>query len=859
VSTSAPTIGQTLGHYRILQQLGAGGMGVVFRAHDLRLERDVAVKVLTPSVLSDAIRRKRFRQEALTLSRLNHQNIAQVYDFDTWDGIDFLVMEYVEGKTLSATIRDGPLPEGRAVALGRQIVSTLEHAHREGIVHCDIKPGNIIITPNDQVKLLDFGLAELLRIGDGETTKSLAGFAVAGTLPYMAPEQLLGRTCDFRVDIYAVGVLLYELITARQPFCNPISAALIDEILHKTPDPPEKWRPGLSSNIQSVIAQCLEKDPKRRYQTTGELGAALAAIQSGGTRPPGINLSKVPRLKVRPILIAFAMLLVVAVFGFLLRRYMAEHLPKHPIVRGLAVLPVATVQPDAQAAAFGNGLIETLTARLARLSANHSLQVIPASEIRNKGVSTLQEARQEFGASLGLELSVERAGDMVRVTYALVDANLHQQVNGDSITAAASDPFALEDRVSESVVNALDLELEPQERKDLTTHGTEQPKAYDYYLQGRGYLQDFHKLENVESAIAEFNLAVQIDPKYALAYAGLGEAFWRKYQLMKQPEWASHAEVACEHAIALRSDEASGHSCLGLVYNGTGKYENAVEQYKQATELEPTDDRGYSGLAIAYERLGKPKEAEETFRHAISVRPNDWATYNWLGELYLKLGRFPEAAEMFQQVVSLTPDSFAGYGNEGSAYIYMGQYAKAVPLLQRSVAIRETAENISNLATAYFQLRQYAEAARVYEKAVALSDQNYEIWGNLGDAYYWAPGERSKAKNAYQKAIELGDEHLRVNPRDQSLLSYLAQDYAMSGQSAQALAYINRALQIAPKDPDLLLTAAIVFNQIGEVDKALNYLEEAAKAGASPTTLRATPNFDNLQSLPRFQRLIGPL
>ena len=831
---------------------------MVFRAHDLRLERDVALKVLASNVLADATRRKRFHQEALTLSRLNHPNIAQIYDFDTQDGIDFLIMEYVEGETLLAAVRNGPLPEERAVTLGRQIASTLEHAHREGVVHCDIKPGNIIITLKDQVKLLDFGLAQLLRIGDAEATKSLAGFAVAGTLPYMAPEQLLGKTCDFRVDVYAVGVLLYELVTGRQPFRNPVSAALIDEVLHKPPDPPQKWRPGLSLNVQKVITQCLEKDPRRRYQTAGELGAALAATQSGDAGASGIHSAASPSNRARTLLVVLLLVLIAFAVGLLVRRYTLERPRKSAIVGQLAVLPIKTAQPDAQSDAFGDGLIETLTARLARLSANHSLQVIPASEIRAKGVSTLQEAKQEFGVNLGLEVSVQRAGDLVRVTYALVDAKLHQQVNGDSITAPASDPFALEDKVSESVVKSLDLELQPQERKELTAHGTGQPQAYDYYLQGRGYLQDFHKSENVESAIAEFSQAVRQDPEYALAYAGLGEAFWRKYQLMRRPEWVRRAEVACQRAVALRSDEAAGHSCLGLVYNGTGKYENAVDQYKRAMELEPTDDRGFSGLAIAYEKLGKPKEAEETFRRAISIRPNDWATYNWLGELYLKIGRFSEAADMFQQVISLTPDSFAGYSNQGNAYIYMGQYAKALPLLQRSVEIRETAENTSNLATAYFQLRQYSEAARVYEKAVALNDQDYEIWGNLGDAYYWTPGERSKAKHAYQKAIELGDEHLQVNPRDQSLLGYLAQDYAMSGQRAQALAHINRALQIAPKNPDLLVTAAIVFNQLGETEKALDCLEEAANSGASPNTLHDTPNFDNLHTLPRFQHLVGP-
>ena len=858
MSASTPAIGQILGHYRILRQVGAGGMGIVFCAHDQRLERDVALKMLPSDALLDATLRKRFRQEALTLSRLNHPNIAHVYDFDTQDGIDFLVMEYVEGEALSSTVRNGPLPDERVVKLGIDIASTLEHAHREGIVHCDIKPGNVIVTPKDQVKLLDFGLARLLRIGDAEATRSLAEVTGGGTLPYMAPEQLLRKTCDFRVDVYAVGVLLYELVTGRQPFRNPISAALIDEILHRVPDPPEKWKPGLSSNLQYVITQCLQKDPQRRYQTAGELSTALVAIQSRETPVRDSQPTHPSRSRVRAISATLLVLLVVFAVGFMVRRDMSRKPPSNLIARQLAVLPVTTGQTDAESAAFGNGLIETLTSRLARLSAKHSLEVIPASEIRTKGVSTLQEARQEFGVTLGLELNVQRAGGLVRVTYALVDAKLHRQVNGDSITESASDPFGLQDKVAESVVKALDLDLQPQERVALTAHATDKPAAYDYYLQGRGYLQDFNKPENLENAIAEFNRSVELDSQYALAFAGLGEAFFRKFQLTKETALVGPARNACQRAVSLQPDQAPGHYCLGLVFSGTGKFEDAAEQFGHATELDPNDDRSYSALAAAYQKLGKQKESEQMFRQAIAVRPNDWAPYNWLGEFYLRGGRPAEAADMFSHVIALSPDNFAGYTNLGGAYLVQGEYGRAVPLLERSVTIRAMGENTSNLGTAYFQLRKFAQAARTYERAVALNDHNYELWGNLGDAYYWAPGERSKARGAYQRAIELAEERVPINPRDSIILGYIAQYYAMCDQRVKALKYIHRALHVAPPSSDLLLTAAIVFSQLGDTEKALDNLEQAEKAGASPTILRDTPNFDNLHTLSRFQHLVGP-
>jgi tetratricopeptide (TPR) repeat protein len=521
----------------------------------------------------------------------------------------------------------------------------------------------------------------------------------------------------------------------------------------------------------------------------------------------------------------------------------------------LAILPMNPAQSDGDAAAFNNGLIETLTSRLTQLTGDHPLQVVPASEIRALGITNLEEAQQQVGATLGLELNVERSGQLVRVNYALLDAKRHRQLRGGTITASAADPFSLEDKVADSVVNALQIELSPSERLTFAEHGTSQPRAFDYYLQGRGYLQDFHKSENIESAIAEFDHALEQDPNFAPAYAGLGEAFWRKYQYSKDPEWVNRAKSACERGISLRNDQAEGHNCLGLVYLGTGAYENAVEQYKLSVAIQPTDDSAYHGLAIAYSRLSRPVDAEKTFQAAISLRPNYWAGYNWLGELYLRQGKFKDAEGMFNEVIALAPDSFVGYTNLGSTYLSQGRYVEAIPLLQRSTNIRQTAETSSNLGTAYFGLRQFENAARTYEQATKLDSRNYEVWGNLADAYYWAPGRRKLAFPAYQTAISLAQEQLRVNPRDANLLGYLAGYCAMVGDRDNSLKYLNQALQIATRSPDVLLDAAQVHNQLGEKDAAISSLQKAIAAGISPSTLRDSPNFDNLRDDLRFEQL----
>ena len=282
----SPIIGQILGQYRILEQIGSGGMGVVYRAHDERLDRDVAIKVLPPGTLADEAARKRFRKEALAIAKLNHPNIATVHDFDTQDGIDFLVMEYVRGVTLAEKIIQGGMHAKDVLEIGQQLVNTLADAHEHGIVHRDLKPGNIMLTAKHQVKLLDFGLAKLLNpVSAEDVTRSMSVIDIAaGTLPYMAPEQLRGENVDFRSDIYSVGAILYEIATNHRPFEAKLSTVLADEIIHKVPTAPRHFKAELSSNLETVILRCLEKLPKRRYQSTKELQVDLEKLRMSAPR-----------------------------------------------------------------------------------------------------------------------------------------------------------------------------------------------------------------------------------------------------------------------------------------------------------------------------------------------------------------------------------------------------------------------------------------------------------------------------------------------------------------------------------------------------------------------------------------------
>ena len=863
--------GTRLGPYEILSPLGEGGMGKVYKARDSRLDRFVAIKLLRRDLADRPEIHERFVREARTIASLNHPHICTLHDVGQQDNADFLVMEYLEGETLAERLARGPLPLDEVLQYAIQIADALDKAHKQGVIHRDLKPGNIMLT-GAGLKLLDFGLAKLKRETEPFTLLSQlttpantisAPGTIIGTLSYMAPEQLEARDVDARADIFAFGAVLYEMVTGKRAFDGKGGASVIAAILKDDPPPVTQSNAQVPSELDRIVAKMLAKNPADRYASAAEIVVELRALQRGLAEPSRFGALRHARFALS--LAVAAMAIAIAVLVFLsppVRERLGNWLRPNPLPREklVAVLPFSVVSNDPKEKAFSDGLTETLTAKLTQLTVDPTLQVVPAPEIRDKSASTIDDVRKEFGATLVVEGNLQQSGNRVRINIAMVDTGTHRQLRAQSLTVAASDPFAVQDQVVNAAVGMLQVAVQPAEREVLSAHGTETARAYDFYLQGLGYLQDYDKRENIENAVKVFNTALELDPRYAGAYAGRGQAYWKMYETSgsaKDLRWIDSSRRDCEHSLSLDKRLPAAHVCLGTVYKGTGHYEDAVAQFESAVAAEPTSDDAYRGLADAYERLGKLDDAEKTYRRAIELRPHYWAGYSWLGTFYYHQARYTEAASMFSQVIALAPDSTRGYYNLGATYNSQGRYADAIGMLQRSIAIRPTAAAYSNLGNAYFYLRRYDEAPGAYEQAVKLSPAEYILWWNLADGYNWAPGKLVQALEAYRQAISLAKKKLEVDPRDSYVVGVVAYCHAMLGERKPALQYLQTGLKLAPDNSEMRFKAALVYNQFGDANRTLDWLRSALASGLSAAAIRDTPNFDSLRSDSRFQELIA--
>ncbi len=642
--------GNTLAHYLLVEKVGEGGMGEIWKAHDEHLNRDVAVKVLSSGALGDATSRQRFRREAHVLSRLAHPGVATIYDFDTQDGVDFLVMEYVPGGTLQAKLKQGPLGLKELAELGAEIGDALDDAHRRGFLHRDLKPANVALTAEGQPKLLDFGIARLLQGAETATAITQAGVAL-GSLPYMAPEQLLGNADDARTDLYAFGAMLFEMATGRRPFLKERNEALMFEILNNAPPSIRSLRQDAPAELDRLIASCLSKDATQRPASAREVSEALRRLldfaKTGAAPEPGRD-----------------------------------------VIRSLAVLPLNNVSRDAAQEYFADGMTEALISDLSRIKA---LRVISrTSAMKYKGVQkALPEIARELNVDAILEGSALLVGNRVRISVQLVSARTDETLWSERYDRDLEDVLDLQSALAETVAKEIAIQVTPGEATQLSRRPVVNAEAHVEYLKGR-HESAATSPQAIELAMRHYRRALEIDPGFAPAWAGLAECHaTRASRGMAPPAEASaEAMAAARKALELDESVALAHAVIGDVMSRQRDQNEAIRSLERAIELNP-------GLSTAYEILGRIQYCCE---------------------------RHDEAQRSMLKALSLDPLSMILHTAVGDAYFYAREYEKSVVYYRMAIEIDPRFDGAhTDLARSLEMLGRFDEARAQYEEGRRLS------------------------------------------------------------------------------------------------------------------------------------------
>jgi Flp pilus assembly protein TadD len=491
------------------------------------------------------------------------------------------------------------------------------------------------------------------------------------------------------------------------------------------------------------------------------------------------------------------------------------------------------------------------------------LSVLPTAEALAAEVRTPSEAARTLGADLVVSGSVQRAAERVRLTLDLYDADAGRRLGSRILDKSMADVLALQDSVALILAALLDLELSTAAERALRAGGTSDPGAFDYYTQARGYLQRYEDERNIDSAVRLFRRAIEADSSYALAWAGLGEAYWRRYEATRDPQWVERASEAGEQAAALGGDLAPVRVTLGIVYKGTGRYEAAERELRRALALDSTNAEAHRHLAATYYYLGRPEDAEAEYRKAIALKPGYWAFYNSLGFFYHVQGRHEEALSVYRRVVELRPDNPWGYNNVGAQYHNLGRLDSAAVWYRRAAEVNPsatgpTASAYKNIGQIHARNRDYAQAARMHERALAIDSTDAETWAYLAEAYF-RDGEEARARAAWRRMIALDSQTLRVNPNDENALVGLAVSHARIGQADSARVALQRLAGLAQIRPGILHDMAVVYEILGDRDRALEYIEQGLRQGLQRADVDASPDLDALRADPRYRALLQAL
>lgn len=609
--------GTVLGRYRLLERIGEGGMGEVWKAHDDNLDRDVAIKMLLRGTFGNATSRERFRREALVLSRLSHPGVATIFDFDTREGFEFLVMEYVAGGTLESRIAASPLPVDDVLRLGIGIAEALDNAHRHGFLHRDLKPGNVALTADGNPKILDFGIAMLLSEEPAAGRITQAGM-ILGSIPYMAPEQLMGDVCDARTDIYALGVLLFEMLTGRRPFVHERAEALMFAIISNAAQPVRTLRPDVPEAIDRLVGECLRKDPALRPGSAANIAEVLRGIRAGA--PTG-----------------------------------ALPLPPRDVIRAIAVLPLRNVSRDPAQEYFADGMTDSLISDLARIKALRVISLTSAMKYKD-AAKTLPEIGRELNVDAVLEGSVLLSGKRVRLSVQLALARTDDTLWAERYERDLEDVLAMQSELAETVAKEIAIQITPTEAKELASREPVNPEAHLEYLKSR-HSFSAGSPSAFDVALRHARRALELDPKYAPAWTALADCHvFRAIRGMAPPaEAVAEALTAATKALELDPSLADAHVSMGTILSHSGDLAGGLRALERAVELSPGHAAAHILLARALYSYERVAEALAETTKSVSLDPQSMMIYVGAGDAYYFAREYEKSVFHCRMAIELDP------------------------------------------------------------------------------------------------------------------------------------------------------------------------------------------------------------
>jgi len=866
---SPELIGRQVSHYRVLEWIGGGGMGDVYRAEDVRLDRRVALKFLPRARIGSRDALARFEREARTVASLNHPNVCTLLDVGEHEGQPFLVMELVEGQTLRQLLYSRQLTLDEVVQLGAEIGDALEAAHRKSILHRDVKPSNLFVDEGGHVKVLDFGLAKLMEgvadppseaptaSEDPGDPHGLTGEGRApGTVGYMSPEQALGQQLDARSDVFALGVVLYEMATGERAFPGASAGEIVSKIVHQDPVPPTELRREIPTGLEDVILSALEKERSLRTQTAGEVRAELLRLQrrssASSSDPTGRRYVAPRRPTRRRALIAAAGLALAASAVAVWYRSRAVAEPSSAASPVAVVVSVATSAPQAELASGVAEIVAQALTRVPGINVIRSTASSPVGQARDPS-----QIARELGADYLVEPTVRRDQGRVEIDVKLERIPAPGSVIWSRHYAGSDrDLPQLAGRAALELAQALHPRLTASERLAVGRSHPMDPALFERYSQAIAFLERQDVAGNVDRATELLEAVVAADPGFALAQAALGRACLRKYDETKEASWIVRAQTATETAVRLDPDQVLARVTLAEIYGATGRLEQAKTELQRALQQQPGSDAIHLALGRLLAKEGQLDEAIARLQQAVSLRPNYWENHQALGAVHFRAGHYPQAEASFKRVVELQPDNAWGHEMLATVYHVTGDVDRALDSYRRAVQLGPDSIAFANMGALLYSQGRLREAAAAFDSAARLSPGEPANYRNLGDAYRRL-GDEAKAKDAYTRVVALCEEQLRVDPNSASTLAALAVSEAKLGRFAAARRHAEQAIGRAPTDPDVLYKKAVVCALAGDRETALSTLDLAIRHGYSRTLARDDEDLGLLKGSRELERLLA--